>query len=580
MVPRKIALLLLGFFAAGALSAQTTPTPTGTSPFQSGVWCGNVTSTTASVVVRLASSAQRVRLQVSTNANLTSAVFSTVVTTAAVTGNTVTLNITGLKPDTDYFYGIEVGGALRPEPNSRGRFRTFPSGRGSFKIAFASCSDYRAADQSAFDALVAERPLLFIHMGDLHYNDTNTTNPDDYRANYDAVLNQPNQSALYRSVPIAYTWDDHDFCGNNSDGAAAGDETARLVYRERVPHYPLATNAGGSIAQAFTIGRVRVILTDLRSAADAPDKRDTAAKTHLGVAQKNWFKQELISARDAGFPLVLWVSSNPWIGQLNPAEDIDNWSAYQSERTEIANFMRDNRITNVVILAGDMHALAYDDGTHSDYATGGGAPIPVLQGASLTQGGSIKGGPYSGAPIPGNAQYGVLEVFDSGGPSIACRFLGMRAGEGQKMAYIFSSSSVGAAGHALVNISTLARITPGNDSITSGFVLSGASPRNVLVRAIGPTLSAFGVNDALSSPVLSVFQGERLVATNGAWGGTADGPAPLTAAFDRAGAFRLIDEASHDAALVLSLAPGSYTVQVRGSEGATGSTLLEVYEIP
>jgi hypothetical protein len=102
----------------------------------------------------------------------------------------------------------------------------------------------------------------------------------------------------------------------------------------------------------------------------------------------------------------------------------------------------------------------------------------------------------------------------------------------------------------------------------------------VLVRAIGPTLSAFGVNDALSSPVLSVFQGERLVATNGAWGGTADGPAPLTAAFDRAGAFRLIDEASHDAALVLSLAPGSYTVQVRGSEGATGSTLLEVYEIP
>ena len=212
-----------------------------------------------------------------------------------------------------------------------------------------------------------------------------------------------------------------------------------------MPHYPLATNAGGSIAQAFTIGRVLVILTDLRSAADAPDKRDTAAKTHLGVAQKNWFKQELISARDAGFPLVLWVSSNPWIGQLNPAEDIDNWSAYQSERTEIANFMRDNRITNVVILAGDMHALAYDDGTHSDYATGGGAPIPVLQGASLTQGGSIKGGPYSGAPIPGNAQYGVLEVYDSSGPSIACRFLGMRAGEGQKMAYIFSSSSAGAA---------------------------------------------------------------------------------------------------------------------------------------
>ena len=53
-------------------------------------------------------------------------------------------------------------------------------------------------------------------------------------------------------------------------------------------------------------------------------------------------------------------------------------------------------------------------------------------GAALTSAGSIKGGPYSGGVVPGSQQYGVLEVYDNGGPSVACRYLGMRAGEGAK----------------------------------------------------------------------------------------------------------------------------------------------------
>jgi len=257
------------------------------SPFASGVWSGNVTPTSASVVVRLVTAGQKARLHVSTNASLTPAIFSPTGTTVAIAGNTLTLSVQGLVPDTDYYYGVEVAGVLRTEIVSRGRFHTFPLGRGSFRIAFASCSDYRAPDQRAFDAMAAERPVLFIHTGDLHYNDTNSTNLDDYRANYDAVLNQPNQAAFYRNVPLAYMWDDHDYCGNDTDGTASGEEAARAVYRERVPHYPIAGNTGGTIAQAFTIGRVRVIMTDLRSGADPAAKKDTAAKTHLGAAQKN-----------------------------------------------------------------------------------------------------------------------------------------------------------------------------------------------------------------------------------------------------------------------------------------------------
>jgi len=570
--------LLLSFFAVAAMAWGQ-----GNSPFVGGVWSGNITPTSATVAVRLHAPALRTRLLVSINPSLTPGTYSAAVNSAAGAGNAVKLTVQGLLPDTDYYYGIEVAGSLRTEVESRGRFRTFPLGKSSFRIAFASCGDYRAPDQRAYTAIMEERPLLFINVGDLHYSDTNSTNHEEYRSNYDQVLGHPQQGALYRSVPVAYMWDDHDYAGNNADTTAIGRDTARAVFRERVPHYPLGS-AGGTMAQAFTIGRVRFIMTDLRSGASASTAKESTSKTKMGTAQKAWFKQELINARDSGFPLIVWVCPDPWIAPAQLGDD--SWGGHTMERTELANFIRDNRITNLALISGDMHGLAFDDGTNSDYATGGGAPVTVLHGAALTSDGSTKGGPYSGGVFPGNLQYGILEVYDNGGPSVACRFVGMKVGEGRKLTHIFSGSPAGSKDHAIVNISTLARVASGTDALVSGFVISGVSNRNLLVRAVGPTLSAFGVNDALARPILNVYQGERLISTNSGWG-TATGTVSsrvvaegLLDAFDRAGAFRLLDEASADSALVLSLTPAAYTVQVKSGDGTPGAVLLEVYDLP
>jgi alkaline phosphatase D len=555
---------------AGAAFAQA--------PFIGGVWSGNITPTSATVAVRLNAPGLRVRLHISQNEALTPAAYSSIVTTAAATGNTAKLTVQGLQPDTDYYYGIEVAGALRPEVVSRGRLRTFPLGRASFKVAFGSCGDFRAPDQGAYSAIMEERPLLFINMGDMHYSDTNSTVAEEYRSNYDNVLGHNVQGPLYRNVPLAYMWDDHDYCGNNADTTAIGRDTARAVYKERVPHYPLGA-AGGTMAQAFTIGRVRFIMTDLRSASVSPGQKESASKTKMGTAQKTWFKQELINARDGGFPLIVWVCPDPWIAA--PQLGDDTWGGHATERTELANFIRDNHIGNLVLLSGDMHGLAFDDGKNSDYATGGGAPVTVLHAAALTSEGSTKGGPYTIGPFPGSQQYGMLEIYDNGGPSVACRFLGVKVGEGRKLTQIFSGSVAGAKEHSLVNISTLARVAGSADAIVSGFVISGSTSRSVLVRAVGPTLVAFGVNDALANPVLSVFQGDRLVATNSAWNSTTrSAMEDLSDAFDRAGAFRLVDESSRDAALVVSLSPGAYTVQVKSGNGVGGAVLLEVYDLP
>ena len=93
----------------------------------------------------------------------------------------------------------------------------------------------------------------------------------------------------------------------------------------------------------------------------------------------------------------------------------DHWSVYAHERREIADFIKNNHIQGVCILHGDSHMLAADDGSHSDYATGGGAPLPVMCAAPLDQAASIKGGYYSQGIYrmrPGEGGFGLLSVTD------------------------------------------------------------------------------------------------------------------------------------------------------------------------
>lgn len=120
----------------------------------------------------------------------------------------------------------------------------------------------------------------------------------------------------------------------------------------------------------------------------------------------------------------------------------------------------------------------------------------------------------------------------------------------------------------LVNISTRATIAAGQTH-TSGFVVGGKVSRRVLVRAIGPTLGAFGVANSLAAPVLIVLSHQLPVRSNSGWG---DDPL-LEATFTAVGAFPL-PKASRDAAVLLNLIPGSYTVQVGGG---AGEVLVEIY---
>jgi hypothetical protein len=127
----------------------------------------------------------------------------------------------------------------------------------------------------------------------------------------------------------------------------------------------------------------------------------------------------------------------------------------------------------------------------------------------------------------------------------------------------------------LLNVSVLKEL---GDGLTVGFSIAGSSPLKILVRAVGPGLAQppFNLTDAVSDPRLALYRGPTRIALADNWE-RGDGYA-LRDAFRSVGAF-LLPSASKDAALLATLSPGNYTVQV-GASGGGGLVLVEVYEVP
>jgi hypothetical protein len=129
----------------------------------------------------------------------------------------------------------------------------------------------------------------------------------------------------------------------------------------------------------------------------------------------------------------------------------------------------------------------------------------------------------------------------------------------------------------LVNLSSRAVVGTGANILIPGLVLSGESPRRLIIRAVGPGLRDFGVTTALADPTMTLFRGESVIAANDDWERQPDA-AKLPPAMAAVGAFPL-KSGSRDAALLVELPPGAYTVQVAGAGGTTGVALVEVYEV-
>jgi hypothetical protein len=131
----------------------------------------------------------------------------------------------------------------------------------------------------------------------------------------------------------------------------------------------------------------------------------------LGVEQRDWLLDEL-SESSSIHDLVIWVNPVPWV---DPAkEGGDSWSGYTHERALIADHIASNGIDNLLMVAGDAHMVAIDDGTHTNYSSSQGPAFPLLHVAALDRPGSTKGGPYTLGPIAGGGHFAMVDVVPNG----------------------------------------------------------------------------------------------------------------------------------------------------------------------
>ena len=378
----------------------------GGSPVERGPWSGAVTPASAVVKAKLRDPGVRARLIVSRNPSLTRATRTPTQTSSFEGGRVVAFALNNLQPDTEYYYVVEVDGeVVRDKP---GRFRTFPSpGPASFTFAFASCGDTGSTNAS-YEMIRRHAPLFYMNDGDFHYKNIKDDSVRRFRRAYDRVLKSPVQAQLYREVPFVYMWDDHDFGGDNANRKAGSQTAARAVYDEYVPHYPLAAGGGNApIYQSFAVGRVKFILTDLRSERDPADQKDDEKKSMMGARQKEWFKKELVDS-NGRYPLIFWVSTVPWIGTAG--------TNHYRVSTNVFGYIHHTKITD------DMRPPARDNnrgrgrfGRGRDFDDDNDDDANDGDQAAARDGGARDGGARDGGARDGGARDGGTSANRGGG---------------------------------------------------------------------------------------------------------------------------------------------------------------------
>jgi hypothetical protein len=180
---------------------------------------------------------------------------------------------------------------------------------------------------------------------------------------------------------------------------------------------------------------------------------------------------------------------------------------------------------------------------------------------------------YGGFALPaGSKDAVVVPSLTAGG--YTAQVTGVANGTGNGMVEVYDAA-IANANVRFINLSARTQVDAGQ-ILFAGFSVGTGAAKSLLIRAAGPALAAFQVTDTMADPKIEVFNSSGVkIMQNDNWGGSDT----LTALGTSVGAFPLTAGA-RDAALVLTVAPGGYTIQVSGVDGSAGVVLVEVYELP
>jgi alkaline phosphatase D len=265
----------------------------------------------------------------------------------------VVVPVRDLAAGTAYRYRVIVAGApdMNQEPMGFFVANTAPASgeRAAFSVAFGSCVRVeRHPVQPIWSSIQARRPDLMFWLGDNIYADT--LDPDILAECYQRQRGLPELQSLLRSVPQLAIWDDHDYGLNDSDKGHPGKAESLRVFQRywANPAYGLPGTPG--VFFSYTYGGVDFFFLDNRYHRDPAGGPAGPTKSALGAEQKAWLKAQLRASRA---PFKVIVSGQPWSDEKGPGGE--SWEAFADERSELFSFIREAKISGVILLSGDNH---------------------------------------------------------------------------------------------------------------------------------------------------------------------------------------------------------------------------------
>jgi arylsulfate sulfotransferase len=346
---------------------------------------------------------------------------------------------------------------------------------------------------------------------------------------------------------------------------AGGDDPSQFVF-------PAPTDWFHNNGVAYNRADDSLIVSSRENFLIGIDYNTSAIKWILGDPTKKWY--QFPSLR--GFALTLAPGSLPPIGQHSPSITFDQGlmvfdngqkSLFQNPPGDQREFAspRKYSLNLVANIATEVWNFPMNESIHSPFCGSvyEDAPYNYLVDYAIVNGG-----------IPNVPTYAQLLGLDSHGEKI---FYYQYPTVGCNTAYNsipihLESTKFPTVGPQALNLSTRGLVSVGDNVLIGGFIVTGTQAKTMVLRALGPSLSSYGVSNVLTDPVLSVYDSSgNLKGTNDNW--QSDLNHSVTEANGLAPANPL------ESALVRTLDPGAYTVVVTGKDATPGIGLVEVYDV-
>ena len=230
----------------------------------------------------------------------------------------------------------------------------------------------------------------------------------------------------------------------------------------------------------------------------------------------------------------------------------------------LANFGVPNPLANPQL---ELHDTSSTIGMNDDWQTTQiGGVITADQVAEIQASGLAPSNPLESA---------IIATLSPG--SYTAIVQGVNGGTGVGSVEVYDLGATSAS--LLANISTRGFVQTGGNVMIGGFIVV-TQPTRVIIRAIGPSLSQFGVPDALANPQLELHDASSLIGQNDDWQTTQLGGIITSDQAAEIQASGLAPSNPVESAIIATLQPGSYTAIVSGVNSTTGNALVEVYSLP